>query len=84
MYNICAYRSRGGHNFRVCLAIVVATKYPEYVEVFATEKARAVKPWLGKASLTLANEKTEVIFITVERKTPWKWKSVDIWQSHDF
>ena len=50
------------------LAVVVAAKHPEDVEVYATETVRAVKSWLEKAGLTLADAKTEAVLITKRRK----------------
>lgn len=50
------------------LTVVVGGENPEDVEIYANYMMRAVKIWLEKAGLALADEKTEVVLITNRRK----------------
>lgn len=50
------------------LAAAVAAKHPKNVEVHATETMRAIKDWLEKDGLSLANNKAEAVLRTNIRK----------------
>lgn len=60
------------------LAVVVTTKYPEDVTIYAMEMVKAVKSWLEGSWLALADEKSEVVLTNRKKKSTVKM-SVDIW-----
>lgn len=49
-------------------AAIVTSRYSEEVEVYATEIVRAVKSWLERIGLTLADAKMEAGLITTRKK----------------
>lgn len=67
----CSSRARRNYDSRLCgdLAPVVATKHLVDAETFAIEIMRAIKPWLERAALTLADKKTGSTLI-VHAKRP--------------
>lgn len=49
-------------------AVVVTSKRPEDVQVYATKTVRSVRSWLEGVELTLSDEKTETALIKPQEK----------------